>query len=80
VTYTLNWLIRGKQTFPDREKGAAVSASNKAKDKAQAAKGKVRKGVGKALGDPVVEGKGKAEQAKGNLKQAGEKVKDAAKK
>jgi uncharacterized protein YjbJ (UPF0337 family) len=57
-----------------------VSASNKAKDKAQAAKGKVRKGVGKALGDPVVGGKGQAEQAKGNLKQAGEKVKDAAKK
>jgi uncharacterized protein YjbJ (UPF0337 family) len=57
-----------------------VSASKKAKDKAQAAKGKVKKGAGKALGDPVLEGKGKAEEAKGNLKQAGEKVKDAAKK
>jgi len=63
-----------------REKGTAVSATNKAKDKAQAAKGKVKKGTGKALGDPVLEGKGKAEQAKGNLKQAGEKVKDAGKK
>jgi uncharacterized protein YjbJ (UPF0337 family) len=58
----------------------AVSASKKAKDKAQAAKGKVKKGAGKALGDPVLEGEGKAEEAKGNLKQAGEKVKDAAKK
>jgi uncharacterized protein YjbJ (UPF0337 family) len=57
-----------------------VSASDKAKDKAQAAKGKVKKGAGKALNDPVLEGKGQAEQAKGNLKQAGEKVKDAAKK
>jgi uncharacterized protein YjbJ (UPF0337 family) len=57
-----------------------VSAANKAKDKAQAAKGKVKKGAGKALNDPVLEGKGKAEQVKGNLKQAGEKVKDAAKK
>jgi uncharacterized protein YjbJ (UPF0337 family) len=57
-----------------------VSASDKAKDKAQAAKGKVKKGAGQALNDPVLEGKGKAEQAKGNLKQAGEKVKDAAKK
>jgi len=28
----------------------------------------------------VLEGKGKADQVKGNLKQAGEKVKDAAKK
>jgi uncharacterized protein YjbJ (UPF0337 family) len=57
-----------------------MSAKDKAKDKAEAAKGKVRKGAGKALGDPVMEGKGKAEQAKGDLKQAGEKVKDAAKK
>ena len=57
-----------------------MSASNKAKDKAQAAKGKVKKGAGKALGDRVMEGKGKADQVKGNLKQAGEKVKDAAKK
>jgi uncharacterized protein YjbJ (UPF0337 family) len=63
-----------------RERGTAVSASNKAKDKAQAAKGKAKKGTGKALADPVLEGKGKAEQVKGNLKQAGEKVKDAAKK
>jgi uncharacterized protein YjbJ (UPF0337 family) len=62
------------------EKEQAVSASKKAKDKAQAAKGKVKRGAGKALGDPVLEGKGKAEEAKGNLKQAGEKVKDAAKK
>jgi uncharacterized protein YjbJ (UPF0337 family) len=57
-----------------------VSAKNKAKDKAEAAKGKVKKGAGKALGDPVLEGKGKAKEAKGNLKQAGEKVKDAGKK
>jgi uncharacterized protein YjbJ (UPF0337 family) len=42
--------------------------------------GKVKKGTGKALADPVLEGKGKTEEAKGNLKQAGEKVKDAAKK
>ena len=32
------------------------------------------------LGDPVLEGQGKADQTKGDLKQAGEKVKDAAKK
>jgi uncharacterized protein YjbJ (UPF0337 family) len=56
-----------------------MSAKDKAKDKAEAAKGKVKKDTGKALGDPVLEGKGKAEQVKGDLKQAGEKVKDAAK-
>ncbi len=64
---------------PDR-KDLAVSASKKAKDKAQAAKGKVKKGTGRVLDDPVMEGKGRAEEAKGDLKQAGEKVKDAAKK
>jgi uncharacterized protein YjbJ (UPF0337 family) len=57
-----------------------MSAAKKAKDKAQAAKGKVKKAAGKAIGDPVLEGKGKAEQVKGDLKLAGEKVKDAAKK
>jgi uncharacterized protein YjbJ (UPF0337 family) len=57
-----------------------VTASKKAKDKTQAASGKVKKGAGKVLGDPVLEGKGKADEAKGNLKQAGEKVKDAARK
>lgn len=57
-----------------------MAARNKARDKAEAAKGKVKKGTGKTVGNPVLEGKGKAEQAKGNLKQAGEKLKDAAKK
>jgi uncharacterized protein YjbJ (UPF0337 family) len=61
-------------------KGAAMSAAKKAKDKAQSTKGRVKKAAGKAMGDPVLEGKGKAEQVKGDLKLAGEKVKDAAKK
>lgn len=57
-----------------------MSTADKARDKAQEAKGKVKKGTGKAIDDPVLEGEGKAEEAKGNLKQAGEKVKDAIKK
>jgi uncharacterized protein YjbJ (UPF0337 family) len=57
-----------------------VSATDKAKDKAQAAKGKLKKGAGQAIDDPYLEGEGKADQVKGNLKQAGEKVKDAFKK
>lgn len=57
-----------------------MGAKGKAKDKTQAAKGKVKKGTGKALDDPYLAGKGKAEEMKGNLKQAGEKVKDAVKK
>ena len=57
-----------------------MSAADKAKAKAQAVKGKVKKGAGKALDDPYMEGEGKADQVKGNLKQAGEKIKDAVKK
>ena len=57
-----------------------MSAIDKAKGKAQAAKGKVKKSVGKAIDDPYLEGEGKADQVKGDLKQAGEKVKDAFKK
>ena len=57
-----------------------MSASKKAKDKAQAVKGKVKKAAGKAVGSPRLEAEGQADQVKGNLKQAAEKVKDAAKK
>lgn len=57
-----------------------MSATGKAKGKAEAASGKVKKGTGKAVGNPVLESKGKAKQAKGNLRQSGQKAKDAAKK
>ncbi len=57
-----------------------MSATDKAKDKIESAKGKAKKEAGRALDDPYLEGKGKAEQAAGDLKQAGEKVKDAVKK
>jgi uncharacterized protein YjbJ (UPF0337 family) len=73
-----NGSSRAAHSIP--EKGTAVSATDKARDKAQAAKGKVKKGAGKAIDDPYLEGEGKADQVKGNLKQAGEKVKDAFKK
>ena len=57
-----------------------MSAKDKVKGKAEVAKGKVKKGTGKAVGNPRLEAKGKAEQVKGDLKQAKEKVKDAGKK
>lgn len=56
-----------------------MSAINKLKDKIQAAKGKTKKNTGKALNDPVLEGEGKADQVKGDVKQAGEKLKDTTK-
>ncbi len=56
-----------------------MSAVDKAKDKAQVAKGKVKSAAGHASGDRSLETKGKADQVSGNVKQAGEKLKDAAK-
>jgi uncharacterized protein YjbJ (UPF0337 family) len=57
-----------------------MGATTKAKAKAEAAKGRVKKAAGRAIGDPVLAAKGQAEQVKGDLKQAKEKVKDAGKK
>jgi uncharacterized protein YjbJ (UPF0337 family) len=57
-----------------------MAATDKAKNSAQRAKGKVKEEAGKVTGNDKLEAKGKADQRKGNLKQAGEKVKDAFKK
>jgi uncharacterized protein YjbJ (UPF0337 family) len=54
-----------------------VGILNKAKNKAQAAKGDVKDKVGEATDDRSMQAEGKADKASGNLKQAGEKVKDA---
>ena len=58
----------------DRSRGRA---RNKARNKAQELKGQVKEATGRAGGDPQLEGEGRADQTKANLKQAGEKVKDA---
>ena len=39
--------------------------------------GKAKEGVGSATGDEDLQAQGKGDQAKSDLKQAGEKVKDA---
>jgi uncharacterized protein YjbJ (UPF0337 family) len=54
-----------------------MSTLDKAKNTAQATKGKVKEEIGKSQGDEAYEAEGKVDRAVGNLKQAGEKVKDA---
>jgi uncharacterized protein YjbJ (UPF0337 family) len=54
-----------------------MSAADKVKNTAQTAKGKVKEGAGKAAGNDSLEAEGHADQAKGDLKNAGEKAKDA---
>jgi uncharacterized protein YjbJ (UPF0337 family) len=62
----------------EREKrGHIVSGVDKAKDKAQEVKGRVKVAAGKATDDRSLEAEGKRDKVSGNLKQAGEKVKDA---
>jgi uncharacterized protein YjbJ (UPF0337 family) len=54
-----------------------VSATDKVKNTVEEVGGKAKEKVGKHTGDRNLEVEGKADQTKGNLKQAGEKVKDA---
>lgn len=54
-----------------------MSATDKAKDKAQVAKGKVKEATGRATHDRSLEAEGKGDKVVGNLKQSGEKLKDA---
>jgi uncharacterized protein YjbJ (UPF0337 family) len=57
-----------------------MTTTDKAKNTAQQAKGKLKETVGKASGNNKLRAAGKADQVKGNVKQAGEKLKDAFKK
>jgi len=55
-----------------------MGTQDKASNKAQDIKGKVKETVGKATGDEELEGKGTTDQAKSAVKDVGEKAKDAA--
>ncbi len=54
-----------------------MAFDDKVDNKAEEVGGKVKEGVGKATDDERLEAEGKADQAKADLKQAGEKIKDA---
>jgi uncharacterized protein YjbJ (UPF0337 family) len=54
-----------------------VGAEDKAKNKIDEIGGKVKEAIGKVTGDESTENEGKGDQMKSNLKDAGEKIKDA---
>ncbi|MGH4009471.1 MAG: CsbD family protein [Pseudonocardiaceae bacterium] len=56
-----------------------MGLQDKIKNTAEVMKGKAKEAAGKATGSEQMEVEGKLEQGKGNLKQAGEKIRDAAK-
>ena len=54
-----------------------MGADDKIKNTAEDAKGKAKEAYGDATDDDSTKAEGKADQAKSDLKQAGEKAKDA---
>jgi uncharacterized protein YjbJ (UPF0337 family) len=60
-----------------QSKELRMSAIDKAKNKVDDIAGKAKEKLGDATGDHKTQNEGKADQAKANLKDAGEKVKDA---
>jgi uncharacterized protein YjbJ (UPF0337 family) len=57
-----------------------VSATDKAKNKIDDLAGKAKEAVGNVTGDSRTRDEGRGDQAKSNIKDAGEKIKDAFKK
>ncbi|GLW69724.1 UPF0337 protein [Kitasatospora phosalacinea] len=54
-----------------------MGTGDKAENTGEKIKGAVKENVGKAVGNERLEAEGRVEQAEGDLKQAGEHVKDA---
>jgi uncharacterized protein YjbJ (UPF0337 family) len=54
-----------------------MSATDKVKNKIEDAGGKAKEAVGRVSGDRSTENEGRKDQAKANLKDAGENIKDA---
>ncbi len=54
-----------------------MSTQDKAKNAVEKGTGKIKEKVGQATDDKSLEAEGRGDQAKGDLKDAGEKVKDA---
>lgn len=56
-----------------------MGAGKKMEHTAETVKGKAKETIGKAVGNESLTAKGKAEQVKGDMLQAGQKAKDALK-
>jgi uncharacterized protein YjbJ (UPF0337 family) len=65
------------QRSADETEDCTMSGTDKMKDKAQELAGRGKEAVGDATDNRDLQAEGQKDQAAGNLKQAGEKVKDA---
>jgi uncharacterized protein YjbJ (UPF0337 family) len=59
------------------DRAARRAARNKTRNAAQKVKAQVKEAAGRATGDRRLEAEGRSDKTRANLKQAGEKVKDA---
>jgi uncharacterized protein YjbJ (UPF0337 family) len=59
------------------DKAARRAARNKTRNTAQKVKGEVKEAAGRVTGDRRLEAEGRGDKTRANLKQAGEKLKDA---
>ena len=59
------------------DRASRRAARNKTRNAAQKVKGQVKEAAGRATGDRRLEAEGRSDKTRANLKQAGEKVKDA---
>jgi uncharacterized protein YjbJ (UPF0337 family) len=70
----------GTSACPFASLEVPMTFDDKVDHKSEEIGGKVKEGVGRATDDEQLEAEGKADQTSSNLKQAGEKIKDAFKK
>jgi uncharacterized protein YjbJ (UPF0337 family) len=68
--------VRDGQSEFATEKECVMSGIDKMKNKAEELGGKGKEAVGEATDNRDLQAEGQADQASGNLKQAGEKIKD----
>jgi uncharacterized protein YjbJ (UPF0337 family) len=54
-----------------------MSLADKFRNKAQELRGRIKRNTGEVTGDQGLQAEGGADEVKSNLKQAGEKIKDA---
>jgi uncharacterized protein YjbJ (UPF0337 family) len=68
---------RSGSKHPRHIEEAPMGTDDKIDNKMEELGGKAKEGVGRATGDEELQAQGEGDQAKSNLKQAGENIKDA---
>ena len=67
----------GSGSLSTTRKETVVSFADKVRNKAEELGGRIKRNVGEVSGDWRLQAEGRADEVRANLKQAGEKIKDA---